>query len=294
MIKTKIYEPIYEAEQLVSDEKFFALNVADNSYGFLRELKYLIYIYRNKLFEESDYTGLFSPKFKLKSKISGREFVDFVKENNGFDVYFINPFPQMRFWSYNVWMQGEVAHPGIVRTAQSLLQEANIEFDLSSAPRNNQANLAYCNFWVGNRKFWNEYVGKVLCPIWDLVVKPQKSAVVAAALIDTHHTTMTSYVPFIVERLFSTYISSNLTIKAIGYPLTRMQILEKYCLNEFEKNLVLEMEDEINEADKNSNFSLRFIRKMKKKTMEFEEKTKDLYSRIPHPHSGRIFPITRA
>jgi hypothetical protein len=294
MIKTKIYEPIYETEQLVSDQEFFPLNVADNSYGFLRELKYLIFIYRNKLFEESDYTGLFSPKFKLKSRISGCEFVNFVKENNGFDVYFINPFPQMQFWSYNVWMQGEAAHPGIVQVAHSLLQEANIDLDLSNVPRNNQANLAYCNFWVGNQKFWNEYVGKILCPIWDLIIQHHRSPAVMAALHDTHHTAITSYVPFIIERLFSTYISSVLNTAALAYPISRIQILENYCLNDFEKNLVLEMEAVVNMADEKASFSAQLIKEMKEKTIEFERKTKDFYSNIPHPHTGKTFPKTQA
>src|SRR5687768_6265192 len=63
-------------------------------------------------FDQVDYVGYLSWKFNQKTHLSGRRFIEFIKANPGYDVYFINPFPEAEVFR-SVWEQGEVFHPGL-------------------------------------------------------------------------------------------------------------------------------------------------------------------------------------
>jgi hypothetical protein len=59
---------------------------------------------------DADFTGFVSWKFREKTGLPGNFFIDFIQQNSGYDVYFINPFPtEIRF--KNVWFQGDAYHP---------------------------------------------------------------------------------------------------------------------------------------------------------------------------------------
>ena len=50
-------------------------------------------MFRQGLHRKHDLTGLFSPKFRKKSRKTGAEFISLVNEHPGADVYMINPYP---------------------------------------------------------------------------------------------------------------------------------------------------------------------------------------------------------
>ena len=84
-------------------------------------------MYRQGIYKKQKFTGLFSPKFRLKSKISGQDFLDFATAHQEADVCLLNPFPQLAYFSFNVWMQGEHAHPGLTERAQALLDAFSMQ-----------------------------------------------------------------------------------------------------------------------------------------------------------------------
>ena len=90
-----IYEPLYKKNQKLVDPAFVPLKIKDNSLSAWRELKHLVDIYDSGANLKAKYTGLFSPKFELKTHISGSEFIDFVNNKPGADVYIINPVPSL-------------------------------------------------------------------------------------------------------------------------------------------------------------------------------------------------------
>jgi hypothetical protein len=281
-----IYEPIYTTGQVLSEPVFTPLRMQDNSQAAWREFRILVDMYRQGVYKQQHFTGLFSPKFRLKTKITGQEFFDFVEAHDDAEVCIVNPFPQIAYFSFNVWMQGEHAHPGLTATAQTLLNTCGIHWDLARMPRHSHDNLSYGNFWVGTQNFWEEYVGKVLIPVADFLVSQQDSDVAHSVLAETSHTDPAPFLPFIIERLFSTYLALNPQLKVSAYPLSDKTL--DYCVTDFEKDIVQYMRPKVDAADKNGQFPPELVTAMNLLCGLSQKYWWAYFSFHPHPHTGRI------
>ena len=154
---------------------------------------------------DADFTGFVSWKFREKTGLPGNFFIDFIQQNSGYDVYFINPFPaEIRF--KNVWFQGDAYHPKVMQFTQGLLDKLDYNLQLSEFI-NGIETLAYCNYWAANAAFWERYMG-FLQPLYqyirnDLTLEEQQFMDHRAdRVIDAH------YFPFIFERMFSTFLAT--------------------------------------------------------------------------------------
>jgi len=281
-----IFEPIYAADQALTCAEFLPLVRVDNSRPEWREFKILIDMYRNGDHLRHDYTGLFSPKFTLKSRISGARFLEFVQSHPDSDICFTNPFPQLAYWSYNVWMQGEQAHPGLTHSTQALLDASGLDWTIADTPRHGPASLAYCNFWVGSPRFWDEYVGGTLLPIADFLEANPSHTAARAVMLDTTHTDPAPFLPFIVERLFSTYISLHPEVSRAAYPFSAQEVRD-YCINDFEKLLFECMRAKVDEADASGVFGQELVDQMDTVCALWQQHFFDFYAMRPHPHTGQ-------
>lgn len=281
-----IFEPIYSPDQTLTCTGFLPLVRADNSRPEWREFKILVDMYRSGEHLRHDYTGIFSPKFTLKSRISGAAFIDFVRNKSQSDVCFINPFPQLAYWSYNVWMQGEHAHPGLTRAAQALVNASGLHWTIGDTPRHGPEILAYCNFWVGSKRFWDEYVGGILVPIANFLEGEPSHAAARAVMLDTIHTDPAPFLPFIVERLFSTYISLHPKLLRSAYPFSAQE-LQGYCINDFERLLLERMRKKVDEADTSGTFDEGLVDQMDTVCALWQKHFFDFYETRPHPHTGQ-------
>ncbi|SIT36290.1 conserved hypothetical protein [Paraburkholderia ribeironis] len=281
-----VFEPIYSPDQTLNCAEFLPLVRADNSRPEWREFKILIDMYRNGDHLRHDFTGLFSPKFTLKSKISGAAFLDFVQRHSDSDICFINPFPQLAYWSYNVWMQGEHAHPGLMQAAQALLDASGVSVTIRDTPRHGPKSLAYCNFWVGSQRFWDEYVGRTLLPIADFLEANPSHDAALAVMTDTMHTDPAPFLPFIVERLFSTYISLHPELPCSAYAFGAQEVHD-YCINDYEKLLLDRMRAKIDEADASTVFDAALVDQMDLVCALWQKHFFDFYATRPHPHTGQ-------
>src|SRR5690606_1089551 len=81
-----------------------------------REYSLFKEIFENQKFLSGDtrYSGIFSLKFEEKTHLKIAQFMQWIKEHPGYDVYHINPFPHLEQIFYNVWWHGEFCHPGIL------------------------------------------------------------------------------------------------------------------------------------------------------------------------------------
>jgi hypothetical protein len=287
MRKYGMYEPLYLPNQQLSSDKFLPFVIQDNRSSAWREFKILVDMYRNGIFRKHLATGVFSPKFALKSKITPEKFIEFVEEKPNCDVWFVNPFPQLAYWSFNVWMQGEHAHPGLQQAAQSLLDVCEIGWQLNKVPRQGSGVLSYCNFWVGSQRFWEAYVGQVLLPIAEFLEQKPEHPVSHAVMVDTTHTDPAPFLPFIVERLLSTYISFNPQCMVASYPIPYEDISE-YCIDDFERLTVQKMRAHVDNADASGLFDQRLKDQMDFMCALWQQHFFDLYSHKPHPHTGRL------
>jgi hypothetical protein len=223
-----------------------------NPFPEYREIGVFLHFYESGRYREAEYVGVVSKKFYQKTKISGQEFIQFIEANPGFDVYFINPFPQYAYYSFNVWEQGEVLHPGIVGLSQKLIDATGYSISIPGMGRNDHDTVAYCNYWVGNSKFWDTYMGFVT-PLVETIgqrLPPEESAgYFAATDYYKSQEREAPMFPFIFERMFSTFLLVNETISSRPYPHTRKEVLQA-CLHEGERRIVEGFSDIIDEWDR--------------------------------------------
>jgi hypothetical protein len=287
MRKYGMYEPLYLSGQQLSSDAFLPLQIPDNRAAAWREFRMLVDMYRSGLYRQHEATGLFSPKFALKSLISAEQFTGFVDQQPACDVWFINPFPQLAYWSFNVWMQGEHAHPGLTEAAQALLDAAGIGWQLDEVPRQGNGTLSYCNFWVGTPAFWHAYVGGVLVPIADFLERQPDHPVARAVMLDTTHTDPAPFLPFIIERLFSTYLSLNADCKVASWSIPYEKVAD-YCIDDFERLIVRNMRPLIDQADACGEFDSRLKQQMDFMCAIWQQHFFDVYTQKPHPHTGKL------
>lgn len=288
--KVVIYEPLYHRDQKVSDVALRALDWHENPLPDWREFAIFVDMYIKQYFRSARMTGLFSPKFSIKTGIPPIEFLDFARRHSDSDVCFINPFPQIPYFSFNVWMQGEVAHPGLTRRAQDLLASSKIDWNLEKVPRQSSDVVCYSNFWVGSPRFWKDYVGLVLVPIASFLKNNPQSPVARAVLEPTSHTDPAPYLPFIVERLFSTFLSLNAQISRTAWQFTRTET-HSLCVNRYEKILFDSMYQHITDADKLNIFPDVIKDEMQVKCALWQEQFWTYFANHEHPHTGRTIDL---
>jgi hypothetical protein len=204
-----------------------------------REVAHMLRFYDNCILgcADTEYFGLVSPKFSSKAGVSGQEFIKWIESNPGYDVYFINPFPQLAYWNFNVWTQGEFWHPGLTDLANALFSAAGYSIRVEDLPRNTAVSLLYSNYWVGNNKFWQRYMDFVrkLVTAVDGLCSKDRAKIFALA----PHYAQATYFPFVFERLFSTFILLDKGLSSLHYHYSREEISNR-CENDMENFVIHE------------------------------------------------------
>ena len=270
--------------QELSEPAFSPLRLEDNSHSAWREFRILVDFYRDGKHVGKQKTGVFSPKFSLKTGISGSKFIGFADANVESDVCIINPFPQISYYSYNVWMQGEINHPGLTECALALLMACDIGWNLAAVPRHNVSNLCYSNFWAGTQALWEGYVGGVLDRIAEYLERESDSSAAKAVMGTTWHTDSAPFLPFIVERLFSTYLSLTPDLKIATY---RFSDVLDFCLTDYERELVERMRPIIDAADERAVFSEDLVKIQETLCSLYVRYAREHFASNAHPHSGK-------
>lgn len=230
------------------DSSFLTYDCRKNPESEKREIAHMLRFYEEVVLKQNSakYFGLLSPKFSNKAKISGKSFIDWIDANPGYDVYFINPFPQLSYWNFNIWTQGEFWHPGLKDLSTALLNSAGYNFDIEDLPRNNNKTALYSNFWVANKKFWDsymEFIKKIIFAI-DNLSDSDKAKIFEI----TPHYTSATFFPFIFERLFSTFLILEKNISYLSYK-HEIDEIRDCCNNDMERFIINEWTEIIDSMD---------------------------------------------
>ena len=221
-MKIGIYQNYYRVDQLsLLDPDFIPHDNTANENPEYREYWLFMNMYEKGRHLEADFAGMVSQKFYEKTQIRGSEFINFIEQNRGFDVYFINPLPfTINAYAFkNVWHQGEFYHPGLFDFVQNLLNKLGYGIDLNEI-KNSEQTLLFSNFWVGNSYFWDEYM-KFTRPVYDYLRNEMSEAEKAIISKEADRVIKINYTPFIFERMFSTLLATNPSIKPLGYQYPR-------------------------------------------------------------------------
>ncbi len=254
MATIAIYQNCYVPEQFAKIDNNFLIYDGTHNTPALYEMGAILDLFQTGKFEHAEYVGVVSPKFEQKTNITCRAFKDFILQDPGFDVYFVNPFPQKAYYHFNVWEQGELYHPGICSLTQELFDAVGYKINLSKIGRMTTQSLLYCNYWVGNKKFWNEYM-KFILPLFEFITKQCSAEKRNLYFCRTNHYRPTPMFPFVFERMFSTFLSIYPDIKAKFFFHSRDNI-KKCCEFELEWNLFQQIHMMIDEWDTEANYSM--------------------------------------
>lgn len=213
----RIHQIFYSDDQLPRlDPAFLPFDNRSNECPEWREYHVFRTAYRAGACREGDITGFVSWKFGMKTGVPGKAFVDFIARHPGHDVYFLNPTRVERRVFPNIWRQGESHHPGILSLAQRIFDAVGVDVDLAMLAQP-QSHILYCNYWAGTRDFWDIYMSfcepirahieNGLSPPDIQLVRSRADAVIDAC-----------YIPFIIERLFSTLLTLRPNIRFMAFP----------------------------------------------------------------------------
>ncbi|MDP2019740.1 MAG: hypothetical protein Q8L16_02470, partial [Hydrogenophaga sp.] len=136
-----------------------------------------------------------------------------------------------------------------------------------------------------NEKFWDAYVGGILIPIAEFLQQQPNHPVAKLVMQGTYHTDKASFLPFIIERLFSTFISLHPEVSCKSYPILDIR---PYCLNEAEWEIATAMKPSIDAADKNSYFPIDLVESLSQAAISNTAQGKRFFLNNPHPHTGRV------
>ena len=213
----KIFQVYYDKKQLdLLDSEFTAFDNTENSRPELRE--YHIF----KLAEASNYTndldawGFVSPLWKHKVRVYPKDFIAWIDSNPGYDVYHINYSRMQEAIAFNVWEQAEWYHKGISDVTKKVLSKMGIDVDFTQMPMSKDT-YCMCSYFVATKEFWKNYIA-FLDKFYDVANSSEelKSAVFGNSA-NYRKDTSIGYFPFIVERLFSTYLSVHKQNYKIAY-----------------------------------------------------------------------------
>jgi hypothetical protein len=197
-----------------------------------REIAHMLAFWRQGRHREHAVSGLLSPKFGAKTRMSGTSFIDFIAANPGYDVWFVNPFPHLRYLSFNIWEQGEFWHAGLGERARKLFAAAGMEFDIAAFPRSTAETLLFSNFWAATPQFWDRFMAGV-----EALTKASET--LPDIFDQASHYTPTSYFPFIFERYFTTFLLLNSDVRACPWKHSFDETLQR-CSSEMEYLLIRE------------------------------------------------------
>lgn len=221
-----------------------------------REVALFLRMYHAERHKEAEYTAMMSPKFGSKTRLRGAQFISFMDANPGYDVYFINPFPQNAYYSFNVWSHGEHCHPGLTLLAQNLFDRAGFGFNIAGMGRNCPATLLYSNYWVGNELFWDRFMDLNLRLLSTLENMSERDRAPYFAQ-DADYADPVPVLPFVFERLFSTLLMMDSSIRALAWRHTRAEVLRAASDSTEEYRIVLAFKEVIDEIDRRGVYDAR-------------------------------------
>lgn len=231
----RIYQSYFKEEQIsLMDKEFYLLDNRENFQSELREHPLNLRCYQQSIKDNIDLWGLVSWKWRNKvHDISASQLIKSIESYPGYDIYFVNPYPNIDSIWYNTWEHGIHCHPYIIEICQELFPAIGLDPNLLFQPTAYDISC-WGNYYVGNKKFWDAWldlIGQYLLKLPTLSEQVQKMHRSSAQYPDDK---LLGYFPFIHERLFSTFLVNyqhTFKIKSIPCGLNLLSPLDAHLRN---------------------------------------------------------------
>lgn len=204
-----IYQIFYkQGQKQFLDPKFIPYDNTANACNDWCEWRIINEAYMQELHRTCRLLGFLSWKFKEKTGVDGDTLRNIILKNPGYDVYFINPYHDaMVTWGYsNIWKEAEASHSGISSFVQEIHSSVGIDLNIESFVTLPEE-TCYCNYWVGNERFWDEfmeYAGRIHRKLEIGLSEESRKMLEQSRAFSKQGVTL---LPFIMERLFTTFLA---------------------------------------------------------------------------------------
>ena len=219
----KLYQSyINEHQKSFLSSETIPLDASRNTEGNQREYELFKKIQKENPELATETWGVISWKFEHKCQIPITDFISFADNRiqNGYDCAFINPMIGNEALYINVWEQGiHSGHFGMDKIAQFLQKKIGPFFDCYM----DKSIFSLCNYFAANSIFWKNYFAFVEQCISTLEAESSAGTEIGSIYSGTSHYARDealSMKPFIIERLFSSFlISTNLKKTSYTYKI---------------------------------------------------------------------------
>ena len=213
----KIFQICFEKDQIERvDPLFTPFDNTENLHPELREYQSFKRIYEEDRAKGLDAFGVFGPRWQEKLRFSAETITNAIDNNPGYHVYVFNHARVVDALTHNVWEHGEVFHKGIQRVTESALKAAG--YDTKVLNEVMGSNVCYSSYFVAKKVFWRDYLDfldDMKSRFEDLTGEDARIYRSSANYSRDKELTM---FPFIVERLFSTFLHLNKEYKVYSNP----------------------------------------------------------------------------
>ena len=227
----KIFQPYYKKGQLETlDPEFTPYDNMANELPELREYHIFKSVIENGTVNDLDAWGFFSTRWKAKTRIKPTHFIDWIEKNPGMDVYLINPGIIQESVTINVWEQGEWYHPKMSQATEDVLKIMGIDVKLHTMLMTSDV-YCFCSYFVGSKKFWTDYIEFLNKFVDSIELADKETKRIIKSNANYGKDMSLNYFPFIIERLFPTYLCLYKSkYKTISFPY-QYQVYEKQIGN---------------------------------------------------------------
>lgn len=221
-----VYQAYYDKSQLQHlDSAFTPYDNTLNAIPHLREYSFWKFLY-GRHEKTNTHWGLVSWRWYEKTKIQPSHFCDWILNNPGYDVYHVDPFLDVTVSYINTWVQGDVWHSGMLNFCDILFPKIGMNISARNLIFKSD-HFATCNYFIGNSKFWNEwltYVDSILniCFHDDFLYNYLYRDTVS------HNNQRITNFSFVIERLFSNFLITQKTLKVKKFPVEHISFRERF------------------------------------------------------------------
>jgi len=204
----KIYQVYYEEGQRNDLDSAFTPfdNAKDNSGLF--EFSVFKKLAKKQEVERLARWGAVSWKFGEKTGVQGRQLIELIESKPEIDLFYCNPEPFYEGLFHNFWLQGETRHPGLLSIVSELFRHCGL--NPSELNRVHQSvEFSSANYFIGSQRFWDLYLPFIenVLRVADEKLSPDLRDLMWSSKGDPRQLHKgSSYVPFIVERLFPVFL----------------------------------------------------------------------------------------
>jgi hypothetical protein len=222
---------IFQAVPSGNQNKWISKNAISIDYSKLPPgTEYDLFKYAfNNLLGDEEYWGVVSWKFNIKTPVDVDIFSEFCKAEftKGVDCVFINPMIANEAIFANPWEQGVLCgHKGMKEVYLDLInQKFLIPIEVVGT-----SGFSFCNYFVGNGSFWAKYftfVDQILGYLEGQANAGSDVGIIYKGTASYRKNLDMSMRPFIIERLFSSFICQHKELKFSDYKFTSQDYFKK-------------------------------------------------------------------